>query len=145
MENTYKILILVAITLGAIIGVYSLDKWASDKKSNNDLGSRFDSVRSPAGNCTSTVFVVGATSTVVSNSFSRNYSTFINSTSNTIFVKQGLLAASGSGIALYPGDPSIRSTSSANDRLKIYGEEWNSTVTAYALVTNSALSVIDCR
>ena len=34
MENTYKILILVAITLGAIIGVYSLDKWASDNGLN---------------------------------------------------------------------------------------------------------------
>lgn len=135
---------LLAITLGAIIGISALDKNYRNL-GLGDLGSRFDSVRSPAGNCTSTVVVVGATSTVVSNAFSRNYTDLVNSTSNTIFYKQGTLAASGSGIALYPGESSVRSTSSAQDRVRIWGEEWNGTLTAYALVTNSALSVIDCR
>ena len=139
MKYTSLLLVGIAFVLG--IGIYVLDK----KYEGVSLGSRFDSVRI-SSNCTSTTFIIGATSTVVSGAFTRNYTDIaLTTATNTIFYKLGLLAASNSGIPLYPGDPSLRSTSSANDRIRIWGEEWSATISMYALSTNSQVSVTNCR
>ena len=136
MKYTSLLLVGIAFILG--IGIYILDK----KSEGISLGSRFDSVRI-VSNCTSSTVVIGATSTIISNSFSRFETRIYNSATNTVFIKHGLLAASGSGEPIYPSVVGT-STSSPRDFI-IYNSSYTGSLTAYALSSGSLMNVTDCK